>query len=152
MMAGMPRWAKRLLVVLGLVVVGLFVQGLASSSGHHERGDASLSSVLAAIDSRHVTDATLASDHVTLTLSGGNKLSSRFPPVYGSRLVDLLHAQSATIRFEATNGWIALLTWLLPLLPFAAFWLWLSRRLPRRADAVSPRPPEHSPGAPDLLT
>jgi ATP-dependent Zn protease len=138
----MRRWVKRLTVVVTVVLLALFVQALVSPRDHTgSGGDMPLSSVLATIDSRQVTRAKISSDHVVLTLSDGHKLSGRFPPVYASRLVDLLHEQKATIQFERTNGWVTLLTYLLPLLPFAFFWAWLARRLPRPADPASPTPP-----------
>jgi hypothetical protein len=101
-------------------------------------GDVPLSSVLTALDSRQVTHATMTSEHVAVTLTGGRKLASSFPDDYASRLVDLLHGERATIRFERANGWISLLTYLLPLLPFAFFWAWLARRLPPRREPTSP--------------
>jgi hypothetical protein len=129
------------LVILGLAAVLVLNIALGAALRPGERGaEVPLSGLLDAIDSGQVTRAEIGTGRATIELSSGRKLHSDFPDTYNDDLIALLHQRRAEIEVKSDPSWFIVIAVLVPFGLFAAFWVWLGRRLPPRARDDAPAP------------
>lgn len=139
----MSRTWKR--VIVGLVALVILNVALGAVLASDDRADkVSLSAMLDAIDAGQVDRATIRTGRVSVELRGGRKVRTSFPDTYNDDLIAMLHQRRAYIEVESTPSWIILAAVLVPLGLFAAFWVWLGRRLPPRPRPDVPDVPEQA--------
>jgi cell division protease FtsH len=120
--------------ILIVVVLAFFAQKLIGSSSHSERQ--TFGNLLAQLDNRDVQSLTLQEKDNTanVTLKDGTKYSVGYPDNYVTSLIndarqDLPSAQSFDIQGRASNGWLSLLTYILPFVIFIGFWIFIMNQV-----------------------
>ncbi len=119
--------------ILIVVVLAFFAQKLiggSSHSTHYTFGD-----LLGQLQSGQVRDMALdqKSNTVTVTLAQGTKYSVGYPDSYAPQLIDDGHKYVPPAGFDvqskSSNGWLSLLTYVLPFLLFIGFWIFLMNQV-----------------------
>jgi cell division protease FtsH len=120
--------------ILIVVVLAFFAQKLigASSHGpHYTYGD-----LVASIDQAQVRSMSLdqKSDTANVTLNNGQKYSVGYPDNAASSLVTAWikyggNPSAVDVKSKASNGWLSLLTYILPFVIFIGFWIFLMNQV-----------------------
>jgi cell division protease FtsH len=120
--------------ILIVVVLAFFAQKLIGSSSHTQKQ--SFGNLLTQLQSKQVKSLTLKEKDNTadVTLVDGRKYSVGFPDQYTPKLIDQAHASIADqtqfdIQGRASNGWLSLLTYILPFVIFIGFWIFLMNQV-----------------------
>jgi hypothetical protein len=133
----MGRRSRWVLITLGVLVFLFFAQRVVfPGEGGSER--LGFQALLAEIERRQIERVTLDSwnDKAAVQLAGRPiPLDVDYPDGYEERLVESLLRAGITLEIEERPS---ALEPLLYYLPFAAFWIWLARRLPRRPSEKTP--------------
>src|SRR3954449_12870973 len=124
--------------ILIVVVLAFFAQKLISSPSTER--NTSFADFLTQLDRGQVAKATVKSkdNTVSVTLRDKQKYETGFVDAYGKELTDkLAQAKSAnppkiedfTVEGRKSNGWLSLLTYVLPFLIFIGFWIFLMNQV-----------------------
>jgi len=129
----MGRWTRRILVGLAVIVVLFFAQRVVFPGEGRDGERVEFQALLGQIDRGQVERVTLeaANDTAEVKLAGGpDAVDMPYPDGYEEALVKLLVKARVPLEIEGhPPWWFGLLVYYGP---FAAFWIWLARRLPRR--------------------
>ncbi|HWF54992.1 MAG TPA: ATP-dependent zinc metalloprotease FtsH [Solirubrobacteraceae bacterium] len=119
--------------ILIVVVLAFFAQkliGSSSSSQHNTFGN-----LLAQLDQKQVRNLTLQEKDNTaqVTLTNGTKYSVGYPGNYVTQLINDsktdLQPSQFDIQGTGSNGWLSLLTYILPFVIFIGFWIFLMNQV-----------------------
>ena len=124
--------------ILIVVVLAFFAQKLISSPSPER--NTSFADFLTQLDRGQVAKATVKSkdNTISVTLKDKQKYETGFVDAYGKELTDkLAQAKSAnppkiedfTVEGRKSNGWLSLLTYVLPFLIFIGFWIFLMNQV-----------------------
>jgi cell division protease FtsH len=123
--------------ILIVVVLAFFAQKLIGSSSHTQKQ--TFGDLITQLDNNQVKSLTLkekdnTADVVLLSQYGGQKYSVGFPDQYTPQLITLAHQHIADqsgfdIQGRASNGWLSLLTYILPFIIFIGFWIFLMNQV-----------------------
>jgi cell division protease FtsH len=120
--------------ILIVVVLAFFAQKLIGNSNHgtpHTFGD-----LLTALDNGQVQSLSLdqKANSATVTLkSSGTKYTVGYPDFYAPELIadaeKHVTAQGFDVQSKSSNGWLSLLTYILPFVIFIGFWIFLMNQV-----------------------
>ena len=120
--------------ILIVVVLAFFAQKLIGSSSHTQKQ--SFGNLLTQLQSGQVKALTLKEKDNTadVTLVDGRKYSVGFPDQYTPQIIDSAHKNipdqsQFDIQGRASNGWLSLLTYILPFVIFIGFWIFLMNQV-----------------------
>ncbi len=123
--------------ILIVVVLAFFAQKLIGSSSHAPKQ--TFGNLITQLQSNQVKTLTLKEKDNTADVSllpqyGGQKYTVGFPDQYAPNLINLAHAHIADqggfdIQGRASNGWLSLLTYILPFVIFIGFWIFLMNQV-----------------------
>src|SRR3954465_10655873 len=124
--------------ILIVVVLAFFAQKLISP-GPQERPN-TFADFLTQLDNGQIQKATIKTkdNTVDVTLRDKTKYEVGFTDAYGKELTDKLAAaesanppkiQDFTVEGRKSNGWLSLLTYVLPFLIFIGFWIFLMNQV-----------------------
>ena len=117
--------------ILIVVVLAFFAQKLISPGESTKKP--TFSQFLHQIDGGQVKSATLKTkdNTVSVTETGGQKYEVGYPNDYGNELVNRLQTKDVKFNVEGrkSNGWLSLLTYVLPFLIFIGFWIFLMNQV-----------------------
>jgi cell division protease FtsH len=123
--------------ILIVVVLAFFAQKLIGSSSHAQKQ--SFGNLLTQLQQGQVKSLTLkekdnTADVTLLQQYGGQKYTVGFPDQYTPKLIDAAHQDIADqsqfdIQGRASNGWLSLLTYILPFVIFIGFWIFLMNQV-----------------------
>ncbi len=117
--------------ILIVVVLAFFAQKLISPGGQREKPQ--FSDFLAQVNTGQVKSANLKTkdNTVQVTLKNNQKYEVGYPDDYGNELVNKLQAKDVRFNVEGrkSNGWLSLLTYVLPFLIFIGFWIFLMNQV-----------------------
>src|ERR1700749_2974432 len=103
--------------ILIVVVLAFFAQKLIGSSNHGP--NYSFGSLLSQLDNGQVKNLSLdqKSNSADVTLTNGQKYSVGYP------------ASNFNVESKSSNGWLSLLTYILPFIIFIGFWIFLMNQV-----------------------
>jgi cell division protease FtsH len=122
--------------ILIVIVLAFFAQKLIGSTSHSPKE--TFGNLLTQLDSRQVQSLSLDqkdnSAQVTLTqAAGGLKYSVGYPDSYAPQLINQaknnVPASGLDIQSKSSNGWLSLLTYILPFIIFIGFWIFLMNQV-----------------------
>ncbi|MBV9311824.1 MAG: AAA family ATPase, partial [Solirubrobacterales bacterium] len=120
--------------ILIVVVLAFFAQKLIGNSSHAQKQ--TFGNLLTQLQGGQVKSLTLKEKDNTadVTLTTGQKYSVGFPDQYSPQLIDAAHKNIADqtqfdIQGKASNGWLSLLTYILPFVIFIGFWIFLMNQV-----------------------
>ncbi|HWD65779.1 MAG TPA: ATP-dependent metallopeptidase FtsH/Yme1/Tma family protein, partial [Solirubrobacteraceae bacterium] len=122
--------------ILIVVVLAFFAQKLIGSS--HSQQNLSFGQLVTAIDAKQVKSITLdqKDNSVSYTLTqaaGGQHGSTGYPDGYSQALInDVITNEGGSavqVQSKSSNGWLSLLTYLLPFVIFIGFWIFLMNQV-----------------------
>jgi cell division protease FtsH len=119
--------------ILIVVVLAFFAQKLIGSSSHTQKQ--TFGNLLSYIDEGQVKTLTLKEKDNTadVQLVDGRKFSVGFPDQYTPQLITAARtkvpAGGFDIQGRASNGWLSLLTYILPFVIFIGFWIFLMNQV-----------------------
>jgi cell division protease FtsH len=119
--------------ILIVVVLAFFAQKLIGSSSKSPKQ--TFGNLLQQLDARQVTSLSLHEKDNTadVTTADGKKYSVGFPDQYTPTLIQKAQedvpADSFDIQGRASNGWLSLLTYILPFVIFIGFWIFLMNQV-----------------------
>src|SRR3981081_2411543 len=120
--------------ILIVVVLAFFAQKLIGNSSHTQKH--SFGNLLTELQSGQVRSLTLKEKDNTasVTTTDGIKYTVGFPDQYTPTLIDDAHKYIADqtqfdIQGRASNGWLSLLTYILPFVIFIGFWIFLMNQV-----------------------
>src|SRR5262245_28084025 len=122
--------------ILIVIVLAFFAQKLIGSSSHSQKE--TFGNLLTQLQSRQVESLSLDqkdnSAQVTLIQSaGGIKYSVGYPDSYAPTLINLakdnVQPNNLDIQSKSSNGWLSLLTYILPFIIFIGFWIFLMNQV-----------------------
>jgi cell division protease FtsH len=123
--------------ILIVVVLAFFAQKLIGSSNHAQKQ--TFGNLITQLQSNQVKSLTLkekdnTADVTLLPQYGGQKYTVGFPDQYAPSLINLAHDHIADqtgfdIQGRASNGWLSLLTYILPFVIFIGFWIFLMNQV-----------------------
>jgi cell division protease FtsH len=120
--------------ILIVVVLAFFAQKLIGNSSHSQKQ--SFGNLLTQLDAGQVRSLTLKEKDNTanVTLVDGRKYTVGFPDQYTPQIIDSAHRHIADqsqfdIQGRASNGWLSLLTYILPFVIFIGFWIFLMNQV-----------------------
>ncbi|MHB8659289.1 MAG: ATP-dependent zinc metalloprotease FtsH [Solirubrobacteraceae bacterium] len=119
--------------ILIVVVLAFFAQKLIGSSSHSQKP--TFGNLVSQLDNNQVQSLSLHEKDNTadVTLAGGQKYTVGFPDGYVSQLIrdaqGHLAPQNFDIQGKASNGWLSLLTYILPFIIFIGFWIFLMNQV-----------------------
>ncbi len=123
--------------ILIVVVLAFFAQKLIGSS--HTTPSLSFGQLVQAVNNNEVKSLTLdqKDNSVSYTLlqpyGGGQHASTGYPDGYAQTLInDVLSHEGGTalrVQDKSSNGWLSLLTYLLPFVIFIGFWIFLMNQV-----------------------
>jgi cell division protease FtsH len=123
--------------ILIVVVLAFFAQKLIGSSSHTPRE--SFGNLLQQLDAKQVKSLTIktkdnTADVVVLPAYGGEKYTVGYPDQYAPTLIqsaqkDIADPSQFDIQGKASNGWLSLLTYILPFVIFIGFWIFLMNQV-----------------------
>src|ERR1017187_9725664 len=130
----MSRFFKSALFpILIVIVLAFFAQkliGSSSKSPHQTFGN-----LLTELQGKQVRSMSLdqKSNSASVTLTNGTKYSVGYPDSYAPALINDAHVDIAPNNFDvqskSSNGWLSLLTYLLPFVIFIGFWIFLMNQV-----------------------
>jgi cell division protease FtsH len=119
--------------ILIVVVLAFFAQKLIGSSSHAQHytfGD-----LLTQLDQKQVKSMSLdqKANSAAITLNDGTKYSVGYPDTYAPNLIHEAEtdvpAQGFDVQSKSSNGWLSLLTYILPFVIFIGFWIFLMNQV-----------------------
>ncbi len=120
--------------ILIVVVLAFFAQKLIGSSSHTQKQ--SFGNLLTQLQGGQVKSLTLKEKDQTanVTLTDGRKYSVGYPEQYTPQIITSAHKNIADqtqfdIQGRASNGWLSLLTYILPFVIFIGFWIFLMNQV-----------------------
>jgi cell division protease FtsH len=123
--------------ILIVVVLAFFAQKLIGNSSHSTHY--SFGNLLTQLQDNQVKGLTLKEKDNTANVTllqqyGGTKYSVGYPDQYTPQLITLGHAHITDqsqfdIQGKASNGWLSLLTYILPFVIFIGFWIFLMNQV-----------------------
>jgi cell division protease FtsH len=117
--------------ILIVVVLAFFAQRLISPSSETKKPD--FGQFLTQINQGQVKSADIKTkdNTVDVTLTDGRKYTVGYPDGYAKTLVDTLHEKAAKLDVQGkqSNGWLSLLTYILPFIIFIGFWIFLMNQV-----------------------
>jgi cell division protease FtsH len=120
--------------ILIVVVLAFFAQKLIGSSSHTQKQ--SFGNLLTQLQGGQVKSLTLKEKDNTadVTLTDGRKYSVGYPDQYTPEIIASAHKNIADqsqfdIQGRASNGWLSLLTYILPFVIFIGFWIFLMNQV-----------------------
>jgi len=120
--------------ILIVVVLAFFAQKLIGNSNHSQHY--SFGNLLTQLDQGQVKTLTLheKDNTASVTLTSGQKYSVGFSDYYTPQLIEAAHKDIADqsqfdIQGRASNGWLSLLTYILPFVIFIGFWIFLMNQV-----------------------
>src|SRR5438270_884203 len=119
--------------ILIVVVLAFFAQKLIGSSTHAPKQ--TFGNLLVQLDSHQVQNLTLREKDNTAVVvtTSGQKYNVGYPDQYAPTLIQKAQAdvpsQGFDIQGRASNGWISLLTYILPFVIFIGFWIFLMNQV-----------------------
>ena len=119
--------------ILIVVVLAFFAQKLIGNSSHSQKQ--TFGNLLSQLDSGQVKSLTLKEKDNTasVTLTDGQKYTVGFPDQYTPELIASAQKNVQPAGFDiqgrASNGWLSLLTYILPFVIFIGFWIFLMNQV-----------------------
>ncbi|HET7050805.1 MAG TPA: ATP-dependent metallopeptidase FtsH/Yme1/Tma family protein, partial [Solirubrobacteraceae bacterium] len=123
--------------ILIVVVLAFFAQKLIGNSSHSTHY--SFGNLLTQLQDNQVKTLTLKEKDNTANVTllqqyGGTKYSVGYPDQYTPQLITLAHKNiqdqsQFDIQGKASNGWLSLLTYILPFVIFIGFWIFLMNQV-----------------------
>jgi cell division protease FtsH len=120
--------------ILIVVVLAFFAQKLIGTSGHPLRF--TYGNLVQAIQNGDVRSMSLdqKDDVANVTLKDNSKYSVGYPENAASSLVNTWltnggNASAIDVKSKSTNGWLSLLTYILPFIIFIGFWIFLMNQV-----------------------
>src|SRR6478752_2337218 len=123
--------------ILIVVVLAFFAQKLIGNSSHSTHY--SFGNLLTQLQDNQVKGLTLKEKDNTANVAllqqyGGTKYTVGYPDQYTPTLINLAHAHISDqsqfdIQGKASNGWLSLLTYILPFVIFIGFWIFLMNQV-----------------------
>jgi cell division protease FtsH len=122
--------------ILIVIVLAFFAQKLIGSTSHSPKE--TFGNMLTQLESKQVESLSLDqkdnSAEVTLTpAAGGVKYSVGYPDSYAPTLINMakndVPASGLDIQSKSSNGWLSLLTYILPFIIFIGFWIFLMNQV-----------------------
>jgi cell division protease FtsH len=119
--------------ILIVVVLAFFAQKLIGSSSHTQ--SYTFGQLVQQVDSGQVKSLSLdqKDNSAAVVLVGGTKYTVGYPDSYSATLIrdaiNLDGANSVNVQSKSSNGWLSLLTYLLPFVIFIGFWIFLMNQV-----------------------
>ena len=119
--------------ILIVVVLAFFAQKLIGSSNHGP--NYSFGNLLNQLDQGRVKNLSLdqKSNSADVTLTDGTKYSVGYPDSYAPTLIGDAEKdvppQGLNVQSKSSNGWLSLLTYILPFVIFIGFWIFLMNQV-----------------------
>jgi len=121
--------------ILIVVVLAFFAQKLIGSSSHAP--NYTFGNLLTQLDQKQVKSMTLdqKANSVAVTTTDGTKYTVGYPDSYAPTLIndaqkDLPAGSSGlNVQSKSSNGWLSLLTYILPFVIFIGFWIFLMNQV-----------------------
>jgi cell division protease FtsH len=123
--------------ILIVVVLAFFAQKLIGSSSHGQKP--TFGTLLADLRGHEVKSMSIHTKDNTVDVAlfqqyGGTKFTVGYPDGYAKPLIDnglvnLPSAAALDVQGKASNGWISLLTYILPFVIFLGFWIFLMNQV-----------------------
>src|SRR6266567_7169172 len=122
--------------ILIVIVLAFFAQKLIGSSGTTKKE--TFGDLLTQLNSGSVSQLSLdqKDNSVSVTLNasqGGTKYSVGYPDTYAPTLIKLAQqdvpAGGFDVQSKSSNGWLSLLTYILPFIIFIGFWIFLMNQV-----------------------
>jgi cell division protease FtsH len=119
--------------ILIVVVLAFFAQKLIGTSSHTTRQ--SFGNLIYQLENNQVRSLSLheKDNTVAVTTTTGVKYTVGFPDSYAPSLINLARTHVAPNAFDiqgkTSNGWLSLLTYLLPFVIFIGFWIFLMNQV-----------------------
>ncbi|MFZ1995574.1 MAG: ATP-dependent zinc metalloprotease FtsH [Solirubrobacteraceae bacterium] len=120
--------------ILIVVVLAFFAQKLIGSSNHGP--NYSFGNLLSQLQSHEVKNLSLdqKSNSADVTLTNGEKYSVGYPDFYTPELItqaskDISPQSNFNVQSKSSNGWLSLLTYILPFIIFIGFWIFLMNQV-----------------------
>ncbi|MFL5859959.1 MAG: ATP-dependent zinc metalloprotease FtsH [Solirubrobacteraceae bacterium] len=121
--------------ILIVVVLAFFAQKLIGNSSHGQHY--TFGNLLTQLDQRDVKSMSLdqKANSVSVTLNDGSKYSVGYPDSYAPQLINDAEKNLPTgssgldVQSKSSNGWLSLLTYILPFVIFIGFWIFLMNQV-----------------------
>ncbi len=119
--------------ILIVVVLAFFAQKLIGSSSHSP--NYTFGNLTQQLDAHQVKSMSLdqKSNSANITLTNGQKYSVGYPDSYAPTLIKEAQqdvpAQGFNVQSKSSNGWLSLLTYILPFVIFIGFWIFLMNQV-----------------------
>jgi cell division protease FtsH len=119
--------------ILIVVVLAFFAQKLIGSSNHGP--NYTFGNLLTQLDNKDVKSLSLdqKSNSADVTLTNGQKYTVGYPDSYAPQLINNARtnvpAQGFNVQSKSSNGWLSLLTYILPFVIFIGFWIFLMNQV-----------------------
>jgi cell division protease FtsH len=119
--------------ILIVVVLAFFAQKLIGNSSHGQHY--TFGNLLTQLDSRQVKQLSLdqKANSASVTLTDGTKYSVGYPDSYAPTLIKDAQTdvapQGFDVQSKSSNGWLSLLTYILPFVIFIGFWIFLMNQV-----------------------
>ena len=119
--------------ILIVVVLAFFAQKLIGSSSHGP--SYTFGNLLTQLDNKQVKSLSLdqKSNSAAITLTNGQKYSVGYPDSYAPTLIKDaqtdVNPQGFNVQSKSSNGWLSLLTYILPFVIFIGFWIFLMNQV-----------------------
>jgi len=120
--------------ILIVVVLAFFAQKLIGSSNHGP--NYSFGNMLSQLENHQVKNLSLdqKSNSANVTLANGQKYSVGYPDSYAPTLIDkasrdISPESNFNVESKSSNGWLSLLTYILPFIIFIGFWIFLMNQV-----------------------
>jgi cell division protease FtsH len=132
----MSRFFKSALFpILIVIVLAFFAQKLIGSSSHSPQQ--TFGNLLTELQAKPSQVRSLSLDQksnsVSVTLTSGTKYTVGYPDSYAPTLINDAHNDISPSNFDvqskSSNGWLSLLTYLLPFVIFIGFWIFLMNQV-----------------------
>jgi cell division protease FtsH len=120
--------------ILIVVVLAFFAQKLIGSSSHGP--NYSFGNLLSQLQTHQVKNLSLdqKSNSAEVTLANGQKYTVGYPDSYAPQLIDqaskdISPESNFNVQSKSSNGWLSLLTYILPFIIFIGFWIFLMNQV-----------------------
>jgi cell division protease FtsH len=121
--------------ILIVVVLAFFAQKLIGNSSHSPHYN--FGNLLTQLDQNQVKNLSIHTkdNTVDVTTTGGQKYTVGYPDDYASTLINTAQKEVVTtggtldVQGKTSNGWLSLLTYILPFVIFIGFWIFLMNQV-----------------------
>jgi len=119
--------------ILIVIVLAFFAQKLIGSSSHGPKE--TFGNLLAQLQANDVKSLSLdqKSNSASVQLADGTKYSVGYPDSYAPQLINMARTDVPQAGFDiqskSSNGWLSLLTYILPFVIFIGFWIFLMNQV-----------------------